>query len=447
MNFSHVQRTQQTQSQSLSPTIIKSLQLLSMPYPALASFLARFSMDNPFLELESDAFWTQEPPHIEYERADFDSSPMDPTPLFHSGDPMDSLQAHLRLQLATATRDPDLLRGGSAVIECIDDRGYFDSSLTVLEENTGLSGAVLKQALALIQSFSPRGVGASDLKECLLLQADPAECDPNILRALLDAPLAKLEHRDARYFASLCGVSVKEIHAAFQYLATLSPHPGNAYAPRTPTHYIFPEIEIIIQNGALDFSFRSGCELISINQALFQSISDTPLTDAGTLEYVHKKYQEATLLMQQLLLRRNAEEKLILYLLQEQEEYFLLPHSKLKPITMRQAANAIGMHPSTISRCVNGRYIQTKDGVIPLKQLFSTRLSHAATEEVSAVEVKKAIRAMIQQEAPDAPISDQVIVEQLNAAGTQISRRTVAKYREQLGIPGSRARCRKGSLK
>lgn len=451
MNFSHVQSAQQTQSRSLSPTLMKSLQLLSMPYPTLAGFLERLSLDNPFLEMESDELFCGERldgfAAFDYEIGDSSGSAMDPTPLFYSSDPMGSLQEHLRLQLMSAAAEPELLRAGFAVIEYIDSRGYFCESLPDLAEAAQLPPALLKEALTLIQTFSPAGVGASGLKECLLLQADPERCDTTVLRTILEAPLEKLESRDLRYFAKLCGVSVRDVQAAFEYLATLSPFPGSAFEAQKPTYYIYPEIEVTVQNGKIGFTFRSGCELISINRTLFQEVSRDRMSDADTLEYVHKKYQEANLLMQELLLRRNAEEKLLLFLIQEQEEYFLLPNGRLKPITMRQAAAAIGMHPSTISRCVNGRYIQTKDGVIPLKKLFSTGLAHSSKADVSAVEVKKAIRAMIQSEAPDNPISDQVILERLNAAGIQLSRRTVAKYRDQLGIPGSRSRCRKGPHK
>lgn len=448
MNFVHQQSAQQVQRQALSPVLIKSFQLLSLPYPSLVSFLERYSLDNPFLELNASQPVCGDPcfdsPAVSWQGKSWAGSEMDPTPLFHSPDPMQSLQEHLRLQLLSSRPSPEVLRAGSCIIEGIDDRGYFCESTEAVARATHLSESTAQEALNLIQTFSPSGVGAANLRECLLLQADPARQDRAILRSILEGPLEKIERRDLRYFAKQCGASVQDIAAAFQYLSTLSPFPGSSFQPSEPIHYVYPEIEITAANGKLSFSFHSGCDLISVNESLFQSLSQSPLTDQETRAYIREKYTEATALAQELTLRRSAVEKLILFLMREQRDYFLSPKGQLKPITMRQAAEAIGMHPSTISRCVNGRYIQTKDGVIPLKSLFSTSLASDSQEEVSSVEVKRAIRSLIEQESREHPISDQAIMERLSADGIRLSRRTVAKYRSQLGIPGSRARCRKG---
>lgn len=448
MDFVYQQRAQQTQRQTLSPVLIKSFQLLSLPYPSLVSFLERRAVDNPFLELNTGHLLCGDPcsgePAVSWEVSAQTGSGIDPTPLFPSADPMQSLQEHLRLQLLSAAPSPEILRGGTCIIQRIDDRGYFCESVEAVARDAHLPLSTVRQALSLIQTFSPSGVGAANLQECLLLQADPERCNIAILRQILEGPLERIERRDLRYFAKQCGTSVSKIAEAFQYLSTLSPFPGSSFQPAEPIHYIYPEIEITVTGGKLGFSFQSGCDLISVNQPLFQSLSQNPFTDQETREYIQEKYTEAVAMMQELLLRRNAVEKLILFLMQEQQDYFLLPDGRLKPITMRQAAEAIGMNPSTISRCVNGRYIQTKDGVIPLKNLFSSGLPSDSQEEVSSVEVKRAIRALIETESREHPISDQAITERLCADGIQLSRRTVAKYRNQLGIAGSRSRCRKG---
>ena len=442
MEFSFRQHQRQTQQQSLSPVLIKSLQLLSLPYPSLVSFLERHALENPFLEMRDD--WPQCGDPVSAAWADGYASSMDPTPLFHCQDPMDSLQEHLYLQLAAAEVAPEITFAGRRLIERIDSRGYLSDTPENIAEQTGLPETTLREALKLIRTFSPKGVGAGDLKECLLLQADPQKCSIGLLRNILEGPVEKLERRDVRYFAKGCGVSVSEVGAAFQYLATLSPFPGCAFDSAEPTHYIYPEIEVTVSDGVLDFSFQSGCDLVSVNETLFQAISGQAVTTPDDREYVREKYGEATALVQELLLRKNAVEKLILFLLQVQRDYFLFPGGKLRPVTMRQAAAAMGVHPSTVSRCVNGRYIQTRDGILPLKAMFSAGLTAEQGEEVAPSEIKKEIQMIIQGEDAEHPVTDQAITERLSGQGMNIARRTVAKYREQMGIPVSHIRRRKG---
>ena len=442
MEFSLRQHQRQAQQQALSPVLIKSLQLLSLPYPSLVSFLERHAMENPFLEMRDD--WPQCGDPVSASWAEIYTSSMDPTPLFQCQDPMDSLQEHLYLQLAAAKVSPQLTFAGRRIIERIDSRGYLSDTPEDIAQQTGLPESELRQALSLIQTFSPRGVGASNLQECLLLQADSKKCSIDLLRNLLEGPVEKLEHRDKRYFAKRCDVSVSEVGAAFRYLATLSPFPGSVFESVEPTHYIYPEIEVTVSDGALDFSFQSGCDLVSVNETLFQAVSDQAGTAPNDREYIRKKYGEATALVQELLLRRNAVEKLILFLLQVQRDYFLFSGGKLKPVTMRQAAAAMGVHPSTVSRCVNGRYIQTKDGILPLKAMFSAGLTAEKGAEFAPSEIKKAIQMIIQAEDAAHPVTDQAIAESLSGQGMNIARRTVAKYREQIGIPVSHIRRRKG---
>jgi RNA polymerase sigma-54 factor len=416
-----------------------------MPYPALVSFLKNICLDNPFLEVASDESLCGDPLSVwEWEVERPHGSEQDPTPLFQVADPMHTLQEHLRLQMLSAAQDEQLRRAGFVIIGCIDSRGYLRESLEDLARGTGLPRPLLEQALTLIHRFSPAGVGARDLRECLLLQADPRRRDRPVIEALLALPVEQLAQRDARNLARSCGASVSEVNGALRYLSTLSPDPGSQFPSIEPVCYLCPEIVITTQGNEIHCTIQSGCELVSVSDDLYHALTSDPALDKDTSDYIREKYQEANALIQQLNLRRRTLESLMLLLIQVQRDYFLYPKGPLKPLTMRQAAAILGVHPSTISRCVTGRYIQTKHGIVPLRQLFTQSIPSTTAGVHSAGEAKCAIRALIQQESPNLPLSDQELARQLENRGILLSRRTVAKYREQLGIAGSRARHRKG---
>lgn len=447
MQQSPLPRIRQTQTQAFSPSLIKGLQLLAMPYPALVSFLDRYALENPFLE-KQDAWPLCGDPFgggRAKSRAG-GAAGMDPIPLFHSTDPLDTLYEHIRLQLFGAGLSARVLLAGLCAAEYIDERGYLCESAEAIAEQNDLSPRDVRDAIEKIKTFSPAGVGASCLRECLLLQADARRCDVSLMERVLDGPLEKLAARDSRYFARRLGVDERAVQAVFSHLSELSPHPGHGFESPSVTHYIYPEIEVFKRNGALSFSLQSGCDLVYANEPLYRELIARVSPGTADMEYIRSKYREASVLMQGLSLRRTTTEQLMLFMLSAQRDYFLHEGQPLRPVTMRQAADALGVTPSTISRCVNGRYIQTKDGVVLLKSLFAQRATLSADEPLSAAAVQSRIRAIIQTEPPHAPVSDQAIADRLAMDGARLARRTVAKYRDQMGIPTSRQRRQKGAV-
>ncbi|MCD8321887.1 MAG: RNA polymerase factor sigma-54 [Oscillospiraceae bacterium] len=437
--FSQTSKQKQEQRPVMAPVMMKSLQLLPMSYTALSQFLERQSLENPFLEYHSELEI-----HTQLYAADSllswqsrrEKKTAEPTPVFAASDTLSSLREHLRLQLGQSPASPVVRRAGYRLIDYLDDNGYCRESSAEISRLEGLPAEDVEAALRLIKTFSPTGVGAENLEECLLLQANQTKYDPALLRRLLHTDPVLLASRNYQKIAAQCKATPQQVRSHLEHLASLNPYPGAEFSSRYVTHYIQPEITVTAENGQLHFTFHSGCDLLSIDAGLLQYIQAQDALDNDTEYYLHRKYREAVDLIQELTIRKNTVERLLHYILHLQSDYFL--GGALKPVTMRAAAEALNIHPSTVSRCVSDRYIQTGAGVVPLKRMFSTGYALDTDRAVSSVEVKQKIAALIQNETR--ALSDQRLAELLGQEGIPISRRTVAKYREQLHIPESRIR-------
>lgn len=442
MNFEPMQAQTQIQTQVLAPALIKSIQLLSLPYLSLKTFLNQAILDNPFLEMDMlDGHTTVSIESMAESALSGRGSGSSPDELFVSyRNEMDSLHESLSIQLFYATSDRSLLAAGQCLIDSIDSRGYLSMPVSELAERSQIPESLARQALHLIQGFSPRGVGASNLKECLLLQIDPRTPEYAVVQKLFSASDDLLIRKDFSTLSAFCGISIPRLKKIFDYLKTLSPYPGEQFSFQEPIPFIYPEIEILPQNGQISCTIHSMTDLLKLSTDYYRKLSSACAGDPSAARYIQSKYKEAVELVSGLHLRCRAMEKLMLYLMNMQTDYFSSPSGRLRALTMRQAAKAIGMSDSTVSRCVNGRYVRTIHGVIPLKQIFSTGLPASGGGTVSSVEIKKIISSMIGSESAGRPVTDQQIAGQLNSQGIAISRRTVAKYRALMGIGSSSRR-------
>lgn len=419
----------------MNPVLVQSLQLLTLPYDQLLSFLEKISTENPFVEMNWDEIASVSSRNSS---GIYDSgrNTIETQPEPNAGA---SLQDSLRYQLDIYTDSKPLLKAGYAVIACIDDRGWCTDSAAEIARAAGLNMQDVQQALHIIQSFEPKGVGASTLAESLLLQADPVKCDKQLLAKILSSPLKYICSHDYKYFSKTFKASVPAVKKAFGYMASLNPFPGYGISSSN-ANYIYPDIEIEYSSDSVSFRFQSGCEALTINKQLYNDFSARLRGDDKAMNYIRRQYHDALALSESLRLRKNTIEKIMMYLIDYQQDYFFLPDGKLLPLTMKKTAEEVGLNLSTVSRCISGRYIQTKNGVVPLKSLFSSALYTSEDESISSVEVKSMIRSFISKESHADPLRDEDISRLLKNGGIQVSRRTVAKYRTQLNIAGRNER-------
>ncbi|MBQ2228429.1 MAG: RNA polymerase factor sigma-54, partial [Firmicutes bacterium] len=352
-----------------------------------------------------------------------------------------TLADFLGTQLQTSGLRSDILPVCLYVACCLDDSGYLRISLEEIAEQTGADVNTVRQALLHVQGMDPAGVGARNLTECLSLQ---------LIRAGLDTPLAMVlvkEHLEdiaANRIGSLAkqlGVKPVEIQDTCDVIRTLDPKPGRRFSKDTEAQYIVPDVFIELRGGQLAVSVSESASPRLIISPYYRHLLEDPDADAQLKDFLEDRLNSAAWLIRSIQQRSQTILGVTRAIASMQED-FLKNRGGLVPMTLAQIAQMAGVHESTVSRCTSGKFVQTPRGVFELKDLFRGGYS-AGSGEVSTESVKRQIRAYIEAEDGKHPLSDQTIAERLQEEkGVEISRRTVAKYREALGIPSSSGRKR-----
>jgi RNA polymerase sigma-54 factor len=373
-------------------------------------------------------------PTIQYESIDrFDSENL----LTRSN----SLQDHLLFQLHLTVRDDELLRLGSLIIGELDDNGYLRSSLEELASLVGAALESMESALQLIQSFDPAGVGARDLRECLLIQLRIRPEEHTLAEAIVSSYLHDLERHRFSKIAAALGASLREVQEAMTLITSLEPKPGKNYSSEEP-QYITPDVYILkIDRRLLVTLNEDGLPRLRVSRYYRQILSKQAHTSREARGYVEEKMRSALWFIRSIEQRKRTLIKVAESLVKYQRDFFEYGLSHLKPLTLREVADDISMHESTISRVTTNKYVQTPQGLFGLKYFFHRGVPSTVGEVVSSRRVRDLVRRYLTEEDSSKPLSDQKIVEILaRVHGVEIARRTVAKYRGQLKIPSSNQR-------
>lgn len=343
----------------------------------------------------------------------------------------------------------------------IGDDGYLSASLD--EIRAGINDVIAKAAehegrddeelplytaveieemLGIVQSLDPAGIGARDLRECLLLQLTAmgkSESLPaRLVRDHFDELIAHRWNEVARQIAA----APADVQAAADEVAKLNPKPG-LLKSAAPDNYVVPDLIVEKVDGEyLVFINDGNLPRLRLSRSYQDLARDRKKMDAEHKEFINSKLNAAQWLIQAIEQRRQTMLKVMHFIVNRQREFFDKGIQFLKPLTLREVADAIDMHESTVSRVTNDKYAQTPRGVLPLKFFFSSGLATASGEDVSARGIKATIEKLVKDEDEKDPLTDQAIVEILEQQGVQIARRTVAKYREQLGVLSARMRRR-----
>jgi RNA polymerase sigma-54 factor len=349
-----------------------------------------------------------------------------------------SLADHLDEQLRLSVAETEVRLAGEEIIGNLDEDGYLRATLEEMSEKTHLPLAVFEAALALVQSFDPPGVGARDLRECLLIQlrqqTDPDPLAVEILEGHFDAfqrckyaELARALKRDP-----------DRVQEAVEEIANLEPKPGRRFAP-SDTRYVVPDVYVHkTDDGYAIVLNDDGIPRLRINP-YYRSMLGRDKED-GARRYVEDRLRSAIWLIKSVHQRQRTLYRVTDSIVKFQKEFLAggLPH--LRPLSLRDVAEDIGMHESTVSRVTTNKYVQTPQGLFELKFFFHSGIASGRGEMVSSISVKKMIQDLVGQESQQKPLSDQEITRALKQGGLSIARRTVAKYREELGILPSHQR-------
>ncbi len=359
----------------------------------------------------------------------------------------ESLQDHLSWQLHLSTMSARDRNIGVALIDAIDDDGYLRESLddivaTLLPETRASAGEVAA-VLCRVQRFDPVGVGARDLGECLRLQLEPLHVDtPGRAVALLAARdhIERLPKLGAPGLADALGCPPEEAATALQLLRSLDPRPGAQIGNVPHDNYVTPDCVIARQNGVWKVTLAgSHFPRVTIHRGYEQMIQHAGASDAG---YLKGRLQEARWLLKNIEARGETLLKVVRCLVRQQSGFLEFGKRALRPLTLREVAEEIGMHESTVSRAVARKWVHTPRGTLSLKDFFDSGVGTEGGGEASSTAIQQMIRSLIEAENPRKPLSDARLADLLKAAGVPVARRTVAKYREALHIVSSHERVR-----
>jgi len=351
-----------------------------------------------------------------------------------------SLVEHLFWQLRLSNLNEEEQGIGTVIIGDIDEDGYFRWSIEEVSQTTGVSPSEVLRVLKIIQDFDPSGVGARDLKECLLIQVNQLGLEGSLVASIV-SHLEDLEKRRFPAIAKTLGVTIEEVVEAAGVLEHLEPKPGRPFSS-TDNIYIVPDVFLVKSDGHyLILLNDDGMPRLHINPFYRKMLRSKNGVSEATKSYLENKFRSALWLIKSIEQRNRTICRVAESIVKFQTEFFEKGLPFLKPLVLKQVAEDISMHESTISRVTTHKYMYSPQGIFELKFFFNNSVARTGGDgdELSSVSVRELIRKMVSEEDPKRPFKDQEIVEMLRSQHIEIARRTVAKYRTELNIqPASR---------
>jgi RNA polymerase sigma-54 factor len=352
-----------------------------------------------------------------------------------------SLQDHLLWQLHMANCPLEEFDIAEELVGNLDDDGYIKSDLNEIAQKTGVSLYQVENTLARIQELDPPGVGARSLKECLRIQIKPFDQrEKTLLESLIDNHLEDLERKNYPAILKDLKISMERLRELAHVISTLEPKPGRPFGSERP-QYIIPDVFVEkVGNEYIVFLNDDGLPKLQVSNFYRTALYKKEMP-SNAKEYIQDKLRSALWLIRSIHQRQRTLYRVTTSIVKFQKDFLEHGVSALKPMVLRDIAEDINMHESTISRVTTNKFVQTPRGLFELKFFFNARVPSGNGDGLTSEAVKEEIRKLVTGEDPRKPLSDQIITDFLNKSNIQIARRTVAKYRELMGIlPASRRR-------
>ena len=353
-----------------------------------------------------------------------------------------TLAEHLEWQMQLSDFDAEESAIAEWIIGNLDDRGYLRATVEEIARQVHVEVEAVESVLRRIQQLDPVGVAARDLRECLMLQVETLKIDDPLVIRILDEQFPLLEKHDFRGLARALDVTPAEIAAAAREIGSLEPHPGRAFGGQDPV-YITPDIYVYKVGDEFHVLLNEdGLPKLKVSSVYKDVLSKGRSSDEGrdTKNYVQDKLRSAQWLIKSIHQRQRTIYKVMQSIIRHQREFFEHGVAHLKPLNLRDVAEDIEMHESTVSRVTTNKYVHTPQGIYELKYFFNSSISRLDGDAVASESVKEKIRKIIADEDPARPMSDQRIAETLKSSNIDIARRTVTKYREAMNILSSTKR-------
>ncbi len=463
----------------LAPQVIQSIEVLQMPVAELATYIREQMLENPLLDWaephegegelpeelaaeyerrkqmekleeegrvakdferleELDEYFRQMEEKVERRFGELEDDPK--RAMLENTAAAVTLQEHLLQQLRVMQLDADVRRAAEEIIYCLDDDGYFHEELDFVMKECRVDKKTAEQALKVVQSLEPPGVGARNLAECLLLQIgdDPKR---DFEKRLVKEHLDDILHNRLPRVAQATGEPLERVKEAVEFIRHLNPKPG-AVLSGEPAPPVRPDI--IIEKVDGEYVVRiEDWDLPPLRVSrVYGDLLEVARKDAKLREFLKRKYESARRLIFAIEQRRLTLLRIANAIAHMQRDFLERGVEFMRPLRMRDLADRLGVHVSTVSRAIAGKWVQTPHGIYPLRFFFTGSVRKHDGTEGSVRTIRERIKRMIENEDPRNPLSDEEIVRRLSREGFSLARRTVAKYRQQMGIPASRQRKR-----
>lgn len=438
------------QTQTLSPQMMQAMEVLQMGAQELAEYIEEAVQENPVLEREEypdqpdeqtarlrrKLEWLESTDiqNCWYHQQDAEESR---DPLDRRGsDPMEeSLYYYLRAQVRFESLPAPMARTVDRLMQRLDSNGWLDEPVPDLALQLGESEEAVEGAIRLIQSLEPAGVGAGNLSQCLLLQLE-RRGETGLAVTIAERYLEAMSRDRYNLIAKETGASRGEIGEACALIRSLNPRPGMGFSARENLRYIDPDLIVVKFEDHFELltndSYLPSLRMSSYYSSLYQQTEDEEVKN-----YLNGKLRQAKWVIQSVEQRRSTLMNCARCIVDRQERFFRQGPGHLRPLTLADVAAELGVHESTVSRAVRDKYLQCTHGVFPLGYFFTRELGE---EGATADRAKTLLRTLIDGEDKKKPLSDQKLAQLLEAEGVALSRRTVAKYRDEMGIPSTAGR-------
>ena len=469
MTISQKLQTRLVQKLILTPSLQQAIKLLPMSTLELSELLNQEMVENPMLEevpteelqpieaaqekpqeKQPEKVETWDDQDYEYFFGDYLDDgyrPRTPTevkelpPIENTLSTAASLSDHLLWQLSMQTDDPLMREIGEAIIGNLDDDGALVATADELAAMGPWPVEEVERALQLVQSFDPIGVAARDLQECLLLQLRRLQQPDPVADKIVTEHMRLLQNHQIPDLARKLGMSIDDLKQHIEVIRHLDPKPGSRYNP-SQSQYVIPDVYVVkVEDQYVAALNEEGLPQLRISPVYRRLLDKSAAENTDeTRAYVKDKFRSALWLIKSVEQRQKTIHKVATSIITFQRDFLDHGIEHLRPLVLRDVANDIGMHESTVSRVVTNKYMHTPQGVFEMKYFFHSGIHSSYGDDVSSVTIKQRIRKIIEQEDPRKPLSDSKIVSILQREGLELARRTIAKYREELKIPTSNQR-------
>lgn len=446
---------QQQQKLVMTPELKQSIEILQYNAQELESFIDEALLTNPILEKEETSESSKKESKA---RSDFEER-MDKIDWKQVSDDIqiksqsrkyqevsesisydnllvaeETLHEHLMAQLQFTLIHDRWMPLATYLIQCIDPAGYLKTDIDYVMNQYDIDEDTLEEIILTLQTFEPIGVGARDVKECLLIQMVYKGIENPVVLEIILNHLEDVANNRLDQISKALSVSIDGIKEAISIIRTLEPKPGREYASLKDIAYIKPDVTLKKSDEGYEILVNeSSAPKLYISSFYKRMLEESKAGDQAS-DYITKKLQGALRIIRSIEQRRNTIYRVVACILDYQHDFFEKGPIYLKTLNLKDVANEIGVHESTVSRATNGKYIQCPTGLYELKYFFQSGVSTSRGEGVSSESIKIVLKEMIEKELPKKPLSDQAIALAFDKIGVKISRRTVAKYRTELGI-------------